>query len=215
MNGDLTLVIGNKNYSSWSFRAWLALSLTGQTFREILVPLDQPETRAAILAHSPTGLVPLLRHGDLAVWDSLAIGEYLAETFPEAGLWPRDSRHRALARAVTAEMHSGFPALRAEFSMDMRRRRRVVPSQRAERDILRIQRIWAECLLTSGSTAFLFGEPGLADCFYAPVVSRFVTYGVALDHVAAAYVDRVTRWPLYRAWYEAAEKEPWDLGDHH
>ena len=212
---DITLVIGNKNYSSWSLRGWLALRLTGAAFAEVLVPLDRPETRETLRRYSPSGLVPLLRIDGLEIWDSLAIGEYLAERFPEAGLWPADRATRALARSAVAELHSGFVALRSEMSIDLRRRRSVVPSPACQADIARVQALWRRCRALAGEGPFLFGAPSLADAFYAPVAGRFVTYGVALEPEAAAYVRAIGDWALYREWLAAAEVEPWDLGDHH
>lgn len=215
---EFTLVVANKNYSSWSLRGWLALKLAlaadGGAFEEIVIPLDLPETRETILKHSPSAKVPLLEHGDLAVWDSLAVGEYLAERFPGAGLWPEDPTARAVARAVVAEMHAGFVSLRAEMPMDMRNRRPVSPSSKTLADIARVQEIWNDCRTAYGSRAagdqgFLFGRPGLPDCFYAPVVSRFVTYGIPLDGPAAAYAETIQAWAPYREWLADAEVEPW------
>ncbi|SMF07228.1 glutathione S-transferase [Tistlia consotensis] len=213
---EFTLVVANKNYSSWSLRGWLALKLalaeSGAGFEEIVIPLDQPETRAAILVHSPSGKVPLLRHGALSVWDSLAIGEYLAERFPSAGLWPEDPTARAVARSVVAEMHSGFASLRAELPMDMRNRAPASPSSKTLAEIARVQEIWNDCRAGFGAGGdFLFGRPGLPDCFYAPVVSRFVTYGIPLDGAAAAYAEAVQAWSPYREWLAAGEIEPWVL----
>jgi len=213
---ELTLVLGNRNYSSWSMRAALAATLTGAAVREIVIPLDRPETREAILAHSPSGRVPALIVDGVAVWDSLAICEYLAERFPEAGLWPADPTVRAVARSVTAEMHSGFEALRRECSMDMRRRGRQPRGEAWRPEAARIVALWNDCLARFGGDAgFLFGAPGIADCFYAPVVSRFLTYGLPLEGAAAGYVERVQAWAPYRAWAEAAAEEPWDLGEDH
>ncbi len=211
----ITIVIGNRNYSSWSLRGWLALRQTGRAFEEILVPLDRPETRAAIRRHSPSGRVPLLRHDGLRIWDSLAIAEFLAETYPAAGLWPEDAAARATARAVAAEMHAGFAALRRELPMDMRAR---VPGRRygeeTARDIRRIREIWSECRTRFGAGGpFLFGRFTAADAMFAPVVSRFVTYGVPLDADAAAYRDAVRDHPPYRDWADAAEAEPWVIDD--
>ena len=208
---DLTLVIGNKRYSSWSLRGWLTVKLTGQGFEEIVIPLRQAETRAEILKYSPAGKVPALIHGDLIVWDSLAIAEYLAEAFPDAGLWPADAAARARARCVAAEMHSGFAALRGHMPMDVLAR---LPGKGREPEVLadadRIMAIWRGCRETFGQyDGFLFGAPGAADAFYAPVVSRFVSYGVKLDPVSQAYCDHVMGWPLMRAWIAAAEAEPW------
>lgn len=215
---EFTLVVGNKNYSSWSLRGWLALKLalapSGAAFEEVVIPLDRPDSKAAIRAHSPSGRVPLLRHGTLAVWDSLAIGEYLAERFPDAGLWPQDPSARAIARAVSAEMHGGFAALRAELPMDMRNRAPVSPSAAALAEIARVLELWERCLAEFGAAAeggFLFGAPCLADAFYAPVVSRFVTYGIPLDGAAAGYAATVRDWAPYREWLAAAEVEPWVL----
>jgi glutathione S-transferase len=217
--GPMTLVIGNKNYSSWSMRAGLAAAMTGGIasgrIGEILIPLDQPETRGQILEHSPSGLVPALLHGPIHIWDSLAIVEYLNEVYPDAGLWPSDRRARAVARAVSAEMHSGFAALRAEMSVDIRKRKTVTPSPRCEADIARVCQIWRDCRAGYGASGdFLFGAPSAADCMYAPVATRFVTYGVALDEVCRAYVETLYAWEPMAAWIAAAEAEPWDLPDH-
>ena len=211
----LTLVIGNKNYSSWSLRAWLALRKTGADFEELLIPLSRPETEAAIKLHSPAGRVPVLKVGDLAIWDSLAIAEYLAERFPEAGLWPADAEERALARSVCAEMHSGFPALRGGMPMNVRAR---LPgkgrSPEVGADIARVQEIWETCRSRVGEDGlFLFGDFTLADAFYAPVVSRFRTYGVALGDVCRRYVEAVWAWPDLQDWAAAASKEPYTIAE--
>ncbi len=208
---DLTLVIGNKRYSSWSLRGWLTMKLSGQSFEEVVIPLRQPETRAEILRYSPAGRVPTLIHGELVVWDSLAIAEYLAEVFPKAGLWPGDAAARARARSVAAEMHSGFSALRGRMPMDVLAR---LPGKGHNPEVLadadRIMTIWRGCRERFGQEGgFLFGAPGAADAFYAPVVSRFITYGIEMDPVSQAYCDRVMEWPLMRAWVAAAEAEPW------
>ncbi|MFP2908816.1 glutathione S-transferase family protein [Pyxidicoccus sp. 3LFB2] len=208
-SSPLTLVVGTKNYSSWSLRPYLALAHTGQPFQEVVVPLGEPDTTQKILQHSPTGRVPLLKHGELAIWDSLAICEYLAETFPEARLWPEDRAARAVARAVTAEMHSGFTALRQHMSMNIRARK---PGQgRAPgvaEDIARIHALWNDCRARFGQGGpFLFGRFSVADAFYAPVVSRFVTYDVTLDAVGAAYRDAVLALPAFLKWAEAARHE--------
>jgi glutathione S-transferase len=205
-----TLVIGNKNYSSWSLRAWLALKRTGAAFEEIMVPLDRPETRAAIRAHSPTGRVPVLEDGERTIWDSLAIAEYLAERFPDVGLWPADEEDRALARSVCAEMHAGFAALRSRMPMNLRAR---YPGQRrspeVDADIARIQEIWEDCRHRVGENGpFLFGAFTLADAFYAPVVSRFRTYDVAMGGVCRAYAEAVWAWPDLQSWAAAAAEEP-------
>jgi glutathione S-transferase len=204
----LRLFIGNRNYSSWSMRAWLALRLTGAEFEEELFPLGEAGVRDRIRKHSPTGRVPALRDRDLTLWDSLAIAEYLAERFPRAGLWPSDREARARARAVCAEMHSGFSALRANMPFNVRRRspgKGRAPG--VEQDIERIVGLWRECL--SSGDPFLFGEFGLADAFYAPVVIRFRTYAVPLAQPEAAWADRVLEHEHVWAWCEAAEAEPW------
>ncbi len=206
----LTLVVGTKNYSSWSLRPYLALAHTGQPFQEVVIQLGEPDTTQKILQHSPSGKVPLLKHGDVSIWDSLAICEYLAETFPEARLWPEDKAARAVARSVTAEMHSGFTALRQHMSMNLHARK---PGQgRAPgvaEDIARITALWNDCRARFGQGGpFLFGRFTIADAFYAPVVTRFVTYGVELDAVGAAYRDAVLALPAMKAWTEAARHEP-------
>ncbi len=213
---ELCIHIGNKNYSSWSLRAWLALKQTGAAFAEVLIPLDQSDSRERLRSHSPSGRVPVLRHGDLVVWESIAIAEYLAERFPGARLWPASPAARAVARAVSAEMHAGFVALRTHLSMDMRSRYpgRGRTAEVAE-DIGRIITLWTECRARFGSGGdYLFGSFGIADAMYAPVVSRFVTYGVELDGVAAAYRDAVWAWPALQEWVTAAHAEPWVIGDH-
>lgn len=206
----LNLVIGNKNYSSWSLRAWLAIELTGAAYDETLIPLFQPDSRQRLLTHSPTGKVPvLLTETDGAIWDSLSIGEYLAERFPEAGLWPRDVAARALARSVCAEMHSGFMALRSHMPMDMARRQALdtVPAE-VEADIQRVVALWAECRRRFGQGGpYLFGQPSLADAFFAPVASRLRSYAVALPDEAAAYVETLYQWPAFQRWYQAALEE--------
>jgi glutathione S-transferase len=208
---ELTIVVGNKNYSSWSMRAWLALKATGAEFDEVVIPLDEAATKAEILKHSPSGRVPALKRGSLVVWDSLAICEYLAEAFPEAKLWPADEAARAVARSVSAEMHSGFSALRSHWPMNVRSsfpNRGVTPEVHA--DILRIQAIWKDCRRRFGAGGpFLFGTFGNADCMYAPVVSRFRTYKAELEEESKAYVDAVWAHPIVQEWATAAENEPW------
>lgn len=207
---DLTLVIGNKNYSSWSLRPWLALKATGQAFDEVLITLRQPDSKAKILSHSAAGKVPVLKHGDLLVWDSLAICEYIAETWPEAKLLPEDRRARAVARSVMSEMHSGFAALRNDLPMDICRLGKApgIPSEEAKLDIARIQQIWQDCRGRFGKDGdFLFGRFSLADCMYAPVATRLRSYGVPLDTVSAAYVDAIYAHPAMQEWVAASAKE--------
>lgn len=210
---SFTLIIGNRNYSSWSLRAWLAMKRTGAAFDEVVIPLDQPETHRAILAHSAAGRVPVLRHGDVTVWDSLAIAEYLAELFPDKGLWPASQAARAEARAVTAEMHAGFAALRGQLPMDLCAIQPMDKVSAAVReDVDRISRIWTGCRRRcEGNEPFLFGGFGIADAFYAPVVGRFRTYGIELSGEAAAYADAVWRWPDMQTWLDKANDESWSI----
>lgn len=210
---SLTIVLGNKAYSSWSLRPWLALKQTGEPFEEVVIPLRQPDTKERILAHSPAGKVPVLRHGDRVVWDSLAIGEYLAETFPAAGLWPDDAHARAVARSVSAEMHAGFAPLRTHMAMNLKER---LPgtgrTPEVDADIARIVALWTDARARFGRGGlFLFGRFSIADAMYAPVVTRFDTYGVELPPAARAYADAVLDLPAMREWTAAAKAEPWVL----
>ncbi|HEY7953839.1 MAG TPA: glutathione S-transferase family protein [Polyangia bacterium] len=206
----LSIIVGSKNYSSWSLRAWLALEQTGAPFDEVVIALDRPETKGEIARHSPSGRVPALHDGERVVWDSLAIAEYLAERFPEAGLWPADENARAIARAVSAEMHSGFSALRQNMPMNMRASapgRGRAPG--VDEDLARIFAIWRECRERFGAGGpFLFGRRSIADAMYAPVVSRLTTYGVALDETAAAYSRAIWELPAMQRWLAASRLEP-------
>jgi glutathione S-transferase len=211
----LTVVLGNKAYSSWSLRGWLMLRLTGAAFEEEVVPLDRPETKAAISAHSPSGRVPVLVTDGAVVWGTLAIAEYLNECFPEAGLWPEDGAARARARSVAAEMHAGFASLRARLPMDLKRRppetgAGILAEGALAEEIARVIAIWTDCRARFGGAGdFLFGRFGAADAFYAPVATRFLTYGVALEGAAADYRDALLAWPDLREWIAAAKAEPW------
>jgi glutathione S-transferase len=205
------LVVGNRNYSSWSLRGFLAARAAGVAFDEVLVRLSEPGSRAELLRHSPAGKVPVLKHGERTVWDSLAIVEYLAEVHPEAGLWPADAGARAHARAISAEMHSGFSALRARMPMNLRK---SLPGKGrgrdVEGDIERICALWRDCRATYGAGGpFLFGRFCAADVMYTPVATRFRTYAVELDEPSQAYVDAVLARPDYLDWHEAALEEPW------
>lgn len=205
----MQLVIGDKNLSSWSLRAWLALELTGEPYEEVPVRLYQADTRAQILAHSPTGKVPLLKTEEGPVWDSLAIAEYLAETYPEAHLWPRGEYARAVARSACAEMHSGFVALRTHLPMNLCRDQALetLPAD-AQADIQRICALWADCRARFGADGpFLFGHASIADAFYAPVASRLRSYRIELPAVAAAYVETIYQWPAFKRWLQAAREE--------
>ncbi|MTH97543.1 glutathione S-transferase family protein [Roseibium sp. RKSG952] len=208
---DLELFIGNKNYSSWSFRPWIALRHKDIPFRENLVPFDFENGNPAFKDFSPSMKVPVLKDGDLTVWDSLAILEYIADLFPEAGLWPEDTKVRAKARAVSAEMHSGFTALRGTCPMNMKRPLEVLPvDDGVKADVARIAQIWSECLDASGGP-FLFGDFSVADAMYAPVVSRFRTYCLSNDPVFHRYADALTATPAWKEWEAEAVKEPWHV----
>ena len=203
----LVLHVGTKSLSSWSLRPYLALAHTGAPFEDRTIALDRPDTREKIRAVSPSGRVPCLHHGEVVVWDSLAICEYLAETFPEARLWPADRAARARARAISAEMHAGFAALRADMSMDLLRDH---PGEghtpAALADAARIMTIWRDCLGRSNGP-FLFGAFTIADAMYAPVTTRFTTYAVPMDDVSAAYCATIAALPAMQAWRAAARAE--------
>jgi glutathione S-transferase len=206
---EFTIYIGNKNYSSWSFRAWLIAKAAGIDFEEVLIPLYEAQSRPEILRHSPSGKVPALEHGAVTVWESLAIGEYLAELLPGAKLWPAAREARAMARAVSHEMHAGFLPLRRHFPMNMRSvfDREIIPE--IQGDIDRITALWRDCRKRFGAGGdFLFGHFTIADAMYAPVVSRFRTFKVPLDADAEAYAAAVTAWPAYQEWLAGARNEP-------
>jgi glutathione S-transferase len=209
----LKLTLANRNYSSWSLRAWLVLERTGAPFEAQVIPLRQPDTDAEIRRRSPSGRLPVLLDGDVLVWDSLAIAEYLAERFPSTRLWPSDPTARATARAACAELHAGFTALRQTLPMNLRRRRPggfEAPSVMA--DIARITKIWLDLRHEYGAGGpYLFGEWGIADAFFTPIAARFRTYGVPLPPEAAAYRDALLTWPAFRRWEAEAEREPWTI----
>ena len=206
---DATLTISSKNYSSWSMRGWLMAKLAGLPFRDEIVSSDDPAVRAEILLLAPSILVPCLTHEGVRVWDTLAIGEYLNEVKPKAGLLPGDRAARAHCRAICGEMHSGFTALRSALPMNIKSRFKDFKIwARAQADIARIESIWHNCLETYGGP-YLFGaQPGMADAMYAPVVTRFLTYDVKLDHICAAYCEQIMALPQMREWVEAALAEP-------
>jgi glutathione S-transferase len=207
----LKLVIGNKNYSSWSMRPWLALRANKIPFEEIFIPLytDNAADKDRILSFSHSGKVPALIDGDITNWDSLAIIEYLAERFPEAGLWPEDRARRAHARSISAEMHSGFMALRNECGMNLHRPVGAVElSADARANVARIQEIWIECLERHGTLGpFLFGAFGAADAMFAPVVHRFRTYAIPVAPRAAAYMETMMALPAFAEWTRAGLAE--------
>ena len=204
------LYLGNKNYSSWSMRAWLAVRQSGCEFEDVAFHLGSVGVRARIAEHSPSGKVPALRHDDLTIWDSLAITEYLAERFPEAGIWPGDEADRSRARSVVAEMHAGFTSLRAAMPFNCRRSSPGVGREPGVvEDIARVTEIWRRCRARAGQGRFLFGAYSAADISFAPVVSRFRTYAVELDEVCARYADAVWKHPHVVEWRDAAEREEW------
>ncbi|TDQ82243.1 glutathione S-transferase [Dongia mobilis] len=210
----LTLILGNKNYSSWSLRGYLAAKASGLPFKEVVIPLRMGDTSSRILAHSPSGRVPALVDGDIVVWESLAICEYLAELAPEAGLWPKDRAARAHARAISAEMHAGFASLRRNLPMDITHDRHAESrAHLAKEDIDRVLAIWHDTRARFGEKAahgtgpFLYGGFSAADAMYAPVATRFRTYGVRLDPQAAAYCEAILAWPAFKEWEAAALTE--------
>jgi glutathione S-transferase len=209
----LRLIIGNKNYSSWSLRPWLAMKVAGIGFEETLISLEAPDFKARVTALSGAGRVPVLIDGDVRVWESLAILEYLAEKFPAASLWPKGTAARAQARAVATEMHAGFAALRRQLPMNVSRPVKTHPlDDAAAADVARIDAIWSGCRAKFGAGgAFLFGPFGAADGMYAPVVWRFHTYAVEVSAAARDYIRAVLALPASVEWREAARRETWVL----
>ncbi|URD49236.1 glutathione S-transferase family protein [Chroococcidiopsis sp. CCNUC1] len=213
---QFTLVIGNKNYSSWSLRPWLVLKQIGVDFNEIRIPLDTLQFRQEIFRYSPTGKVPVLQHGDITIWESLAICEYLIEQFPAAKLLPTQLAARALARSISAEMHAGFQNLRQNMPMNCRSHfpgkgmKPGVQEDGVQEDIDRITTIWRECREKFGNNNgdLLFGHFTIADAMFAPVVSRFITYGVKLDPICQDYAEVIRHLPAMQAWITAAQVEP-------
>jgi glutathione S-transferase len=204
----LTLYVGSKRYSSWSLRPYLALAQAGASFETKTILLDRPTTRDEIAKVNPAGKVPVLDHDDLVIWDSIAICEYVHELYPQAKLWPEARAARARARAISAEMHSGFAALRQNMPMDLcadRAGQGHVPEALA--DARRVQEIWREALAASGGP-FLFGAFTIADAMFAPVTTRFTTYGVQLDDACRRYVEAIAALPAMREWRADAGREP-------
>jgi glutathione S-transferase len=209
----LKLIIGNKNYSSWSLRPWIAMKVAGLAFDEEVISLSATDFKARLSKVSGTGKVPALLDGDVHVWESLAILEYVAEKYPHARLWPADPAPRALARAIAAEMHAGFAPLRRHLPMNMWRP--VIPRQltpEVKANVRRIEEMWIDCRTRYGAGgAFLFGGFGAADAMYAPIVSRFHTYAVEVGEAARAYMAAVMALPAWGEWRAAALAEPWVL----
>lgn len=208
---DLHLVIANKAYSSWSMRPWVAMKAQGVAFRETVICLQRPDTAEQIAKYSAAGKVPVLKHGDITVWESLAILDYLTDTLPSHAWWPEDHAARAMARSISAEMHAGFTNLRSAMPMNVRRT--ILGRERTaevDKDIARIQAVWGDARAKFGQGGpFLFGKFSNADAMYAPVVTRFKTYGVKLDAVSQAYADAILAHPAVRQWYADAEAESW------
>lgn len=211
----LKLVIGNKCYSSWSLRPWLALRQLDIAFEEVLIPLDQPETKAAVARFSPSGKVPVLIDGDIAVWETLAILEHLNETHAAGRLWPGDRAARAHARSIANEMHAGFQALRNALPMNVRRPIAPLPMEAdVEANIARIQALWSEARARYGAGGpFLFGAFSAADAMFAPVVYRFHHYAVAVSAPVRAYMETIRALPAMQEWVAAGTAEPWVIAD--
>ena len=207
----MKLVIGNKNYSSWSFRPWIGLKVAGIPFDEEVIALYGEASKANILQRSPAGKVPILVDGDVRVWESLAILEYLAEKFAGFGFWPEDMTARAHARAISTEMHAGFAPLREECGMNFWR----PPAKRAlsadaQANIARVQEIWTSARAKYGAGGpFLFGKFSAADAMYAPVVQRFVAYDIDVSAPVRTYMQAMIALPAWQKWHRAALREPW------
>ncbi|MFN3350447.1 glutathione S-transferase family protein [Pseudorhodoplanes sp.] len=207
----LKLILGNKNYSSWSLRPWIAMRHAGLAFEDEVIPLYEPGSRERILHYSPTGKVPVLIDGEMVIWESLAILDHIADRFPQTQLWPSEPKARAHARAVSAEMHAGFAPLRRHCPMNMRRvgRPRALTPE-AEADVQRIDAIWSECRARFGQGGpFLFGAFSAADAMYAPVVSRFVSYAIKAGPAGQAYMAAMQALPAWQEWQAAGVAEPW------
>jgi len=206
----LTLYIANKNYSSWSFRPWIALKAKDIPFREVLVPFEDEAGNPKFREFSPTGKVPVLKHGEITVWESLAILEYLADFFPEMHLWPQERDDRALARSVASEMATGFTALRRACPMNMRRKPQPLAVDNAVKvDVARIESLWTSLVERSGGP-FLFGPAfGAADAMYAPVVNRFEIYELSSNEGTRRYMEAIKALPAWQEWETAGRQEPW------
>ena len=207
------LIVANKAYSSWSFRPWILLAHFKIGFEEVVIPLDLPTTRKAILKYSPTGRAPALHDGALELWDSLAIAEYVAERYPGKAIWPKTRAARAHARCVAAEMHSSFQALRGECPMSFFRAPKAVAlSDDAKADVARIEALWANARKTYGKGGpFLFGKFTAADAMYAPVVNRLHVYDIKRSLATHAYMEAMMALPAWRAWARDAAAETWRI----
>lgn len=208
---DLCIVLGNRNYSSWSLRPWLVLKHLGVSFDEVIVPLMQDNFKEELLKHSPSGKVPVLKVDGQEIWDSLAICEYLNESYPDAHLWPQDDTARAVARSVSYEMHSGFFEIRNGMPMNVRRTiDGFEPSSLCQVEIKRIEEIWTSCRERFGGNGdYLFGDFSIADAMFAPVVSRFKSYGIAVNPTCQMYMETILQMPTMQEWTEDAIGEEW------
>lgn len=209
----MILVIGNKRLSSWSLRPWLLMKYFEIPFEEKLIPLDQSNTRSEIIKYSPSGKVPALIDGEVSIWDSLAIAEYLNEKYPSKQMWPQDIKFRALARAISNEMHSSFQSMRSVMSHDLQKELKNFDFSKAKDDVQRVKEIWTQCLNLSGGP-FLFGSFSVADAMYAPVVNRFISYGIPVDGLHGAYVKTIRELPAHIAWINAGKVEKYDAPLH-
>ena len=209
----LKLILANKAYSSWSLRPWILLTHFKIPFEEVVIPMDEPETRANMLKYAPTGKCPSLHDGKTAVWESLAIIEYVAETHPEKAIWPRAKAARAHARSLANEMHAGFGALRQACPTNFRRPVRAVAlSEEVRADVARIEEAWAHACDTFGAAGpYLFGRFSAADAMFAPVVNRFHVYDIPVSRRTRAYMETIMALPAWKAWIAAAEAEPWRI----
>jgi len=209
----LKLILANKAYSSWSLRHWILLAHFKIPFEEAVIPMDEPETRANMLKHAPSGKCPSLHDGKTAVWESLAIIEYVAETHPEKAIWPRAKAARAHARSLANEMHAGFGALRQACPTNFRRLvRAVAVSEEVRADVARIEEAWAHARETFGTGGpYLFGRFSAADAMFAPVVNRFHVYDIPVSKPSRAYMETIMALPAWKAWIAAAEAEPWRI----
>jgi glutathione S-transferase len=207
------LILANKAYSSWSLRPWILLAHLRIPFEEIVIPMDRPDTRARMLEYAPTGKCPSLHDGRIAVWESLAIIDYVAEAFPEKAIWPRAKAARAHARSLAAEMHAGFVTLRRACPTNFRRKPKAVPlGDDVRADIARIEAAWAHARDTfSKAGPFLFGRFSAADAMFAPVVNRFHAYDVPVGKTTRAYMEAIMALPAWKAWIADAEAEPWRI----
>ena len=209
----LKLILGNKNYSSWSLRPWIAMRHAGISFEEEVIPLYEPGSAERMAAYSPTGKVPVLLDGDMVIWESLAILDHVAERFPRAQLWPAGLKARAHARAISAEMHAGFIPLRRHCPMNMRREsKKLELTADVAANVRRIDQIWTECRERFGNGGpFLFGTFGAADAMYAPIVSRFASYAIDVGPAAETYMAAVMALPAWKEWRDAGISEPWAM----